>query len=416
MTRRWILACLVCAICLFSIGMLKPFSEQEDKTDGLKSGRERHGSEVLRLAEKGMLEGQSFRLNGLTIEDIRTEWGEPSKSLFEAGSFYDDYPKHHIVIGYNRAGVFELRSMHPELNELSGALVLSELGPPTEIRQTKRNSQYIYRAGEYEWSILLDQRNDRIMQQAVYSRTQKEKGEYFLDIKGDSSSLTESARNRMDKWRREMLPIIERHPFSVTANGENVKQVALSFDDGPDQHVTDEIMEILREYGVPGNFFFLGSQAALYPRIVEKAYRDGHLIASHSDEHIDLTTLTKEQMRMHIDRSSRQIEAIIGKSPNFFRPPYGATNTQLLKVLSEEEKQTVLWSLDTLDWSVHTAGEITENVKRYVRNGDIILMHSNAEQAITTEALREILDYLMEEGFEIVKLDDMLNREAYGKG
>ena len=413
MKGKWIVACLAVVLCLLPIMMSEPISEQEADLKQVESIKMRYDNHVLDLAEKGMLEGQPFHLSGLSIEDVINEWGEPSESLFEDGSFYASYPRRHIVIGYNRAGVFELRSEHPELQQLSGALILSELGPPAEIRQTKRHRQYIYRAGEYEWTILIDQEDDHILHQAVYNSIQKDRGEYLLEIKGDSSSLMESARIQMDKWRKEIRPFIEKHPFSISANGENLKQVALTFDDGPDERVTEEIIDILREYDVPGNFFFLGSQAALYPRIVQKAYLDGHLIASHSDEHLDLTTLTEEQMQVQIDRSSRQIESIIGKYPNFFRPPYGEINAKLLNILSNQGKHTVLWSIDTLDWSVHTAAEVSENVKRYVRNGDIILMHSNAEQAKTAQALREILDYLINRDFEIVKLDEMLNREAY---
>ena len=410
--KKWVCACLIGGLCLLSIRISVPFDSHEGKVVVTRDKSNPNLKLALELAEKGIMKGTPLRLGDI-YTDVIEGWGEPRDIRNKQGSYYASYPSKHISIGYNRFGVFELYTEHPDVQMLSTAMVLEALGAPAEVRQTKRQTKYIYRAGKYEFTILFDQATDRALSQSVYSSELKESGEYFLEVKGDSVSLTESTRNGMNKWRKEMAAFIQQYPLMLSSNGPNRKQVALTFDDGPDRTVTADILNILQQYNVKGNFFFLGSQAAAFPHIVQEAYLDGHLIGIHSFEHINLTTLNDEQMRIQIDESAHVIKSIIDKSPAIFRPPYGEMNDKLVTILLEEGWQMVLWSIDSLDWSLHTADEITENVKSYVRNGDIILLHSQTGREKTAEALPKILDYLLETGYEIVRIDEMLGIDAY---
>ena len=413
MKAKWVCVCLVGGLCILPIRMAVPTDIPDGKANISVREKKLDLSHRLVLAEKGVMAGVPISIGDLSIDQIFGEWGEPSGTSFEDGSYYAFYSSRQVSIGYNRAGVFELRNEAPEVQELSTSVVLAALGPPTEIRQTKRETIYIYRTGKHELNFLFDLETDRALYQSVYSSKLKERGEYFLEIKGDSSALTEPAQNGMNKWRKEMEAFIQQNPLSISSNGLNPKQVALTFDDGPDQSVTAEILHILDVYDVEANFFFLGSQAAAYPQIVQKAYNNGHLIANHSYDDVTLSDLTVEQWHTQIDESALEIKAIIGKTPAIFRPPYGEINGKMLSMLSANGRHTVVWSVDTLDWSVRTADEIAGNVIRYVRGGDIILMHSNAEQKKTAEALPKILDYLLSNGYEVVRIDDMLGVDAY---
>lgn len=413
MKGKWVCACLIGTLCLLPIRISVPFNHYDVHVDVSGIEQDLNQSLTLELAEKGVMNGVPIQLGDLYIEDVLAEWGEASETHNKDGSYYAAYPSRHMSIGYNRAGVFELRSLHPDVQKLSTAMVLAEFGAPAEVRKTKQQMMYIYRAGKNELTILFDQNTDRALYQAVYSSELKERGEYSLQIQGDSAALTESARSGMEKSRKEMETFIQQFPLSLSSNGPNRKQVALTFDEGPDKTVTAKILDILAHYQVQGNFFFLGSQAAAYPQIVQKAYHEGHLIASLSFDEVNLPVLTEAQMRMQIDRTAEEIESIIGESPAIFRPPNGELNEKLMAVVSDARMHTVLWSLDTLDWSVHTAEEIAGNVKRNVRNGDIILMHSHSGQEKTAEALPKVLDYLLLEGYEMVRIDEMLGVDAY---
>ncbi len=413
MKGKWVCACLIGGLCLLPIRMSVPFNNHDGHVNVSRREQGLDLGLTLELAEKGIMKGVPVRLGDMYRDDMIDGWGEAGETRQKDGSYFAAFPSRYMYIGYNKAGVFELRSEHPDVQKLSPAMVLAKLGNPAEIRKTKRETMYIYRVGKHELNILFDQETDRALYQAVYSSAIRERGEYFLEIEGDSLALTESDRNGMNKGRKEMEAFVQRFPLMLSANGPNRKQVALTFDDGPDQTVTAEILDTLQQYDVQGNFFFLGSQAAAYPQTVQKAYYDGHLIASLSYDFLNLTTLTEEQVRLQIEKAAHEIESIIGESPAIFRPPNGELNNQIIRILSDKDWHTVLWSIDTLDWSVHTADEIAGNVKHYVRNGDIILMHSHAEQKKTAEALPKILDFLLEDGYEVVRIDEMLGVDAY---
>jgi peptidoglycan-N-acetylglucosamine deacetylase len=107
------------------------------------------------------------------------------------------------------------------------------------------------------------------------------------------------------------------------------------------------------------------------------------------------------------------IQDVIGKRPALFKPPYGATNNFVLYSAQENNLKIVLWSIDTLDWSQKESVHIKENVLNNVRNGDIILMHSDGDKTETEKALPLIIEGLINKGFQIVTLDILINEAAY---
>jgi peptidoglycan-N-acetylglucosamine deacetylase len=177
--------------------------------------------------------------------------------------------------------------------------------------------------------------------------------------------------------------------------------------------VTPAIIDILARYNVKGNFFFVGEKVRLYPEIVKTAFDDGNLILSHSYYHNDLSNRGKEDITKDLVLTNDTIEDVIGKRPAMFRPPYGATNNSVISAAQENNMKIVLWSIDTLDWSQKESTHIKENVLNNVRNGDIILMHSDEDKTETEKALPLIIEGLINKGFQIVTLDMVINEAAY---
>ncbi|MCL6572605.1 MAG: polysaccharide deacetylase family protein [Bacillus sp. (in: Bacteria)] len=151
-------------------------------------------------------------------------------------------------------------------------------------------------------------------------------------------------------WRKQIVKF-SKGQENVYINGQNKKMVALTFDDGPDATTTSAVVDILEEYDVIGNFFFVGSNVEKYPGVVKNAYEKGHLILSHSYHHIDLAQLSREELQFEIVQGENAIEAIIDKRPAILRPPYGESNELVATVAKEMGYSIVLWSIDTLDWS-----------------------------------------------------------------
>ncbi|MEI2401198.1 polysaccharide deacetylase family protein, partial [Paenibacillus phytohabitans] len=176
------------------------------------------------------------------------------------------------------------------------------------------------------------------------------KREYLLDIKGESPFLEKKTVMSMQKWREEIIEFSKSQEH-VFINGPNKKQVALTFDDGPDSTVTSAVIGVLDQYGVKGNFFFLGSEAEKHPDVVKEADEKGHLVLSHSYHHVQLDQLGETEIRNEMEQAGHVIESIIGKEPAFIRTPYGSTNELVANVAKEQKYSIILWSIDSLDWA-----------------------------------------------------------------
>lgn len=247
---------------------------------------------------------------------------------------------------------------------------------------------------------------------ARFSVDRSWKNEYLLEIKGESPYLEKKTVTSMQKWREEIIEF-SKTKDNVYINGPNKKQVALTFDDGPDSTVTSAVIGVLDQYGVKGNFFFLGSEAEKHPEVVKEAYEKGHLVLSHSYHHVQLDQLSEHEVRNEIDQAGTAIEEIIGQAPALVRTPYGSTNELVAKIAKENNVSIILWSIDSLDWAQRSTDVITANVLSNIRNGDIILMHTDADEYDTYEVLPSIIEELQEQGYEIVDLETLLGLPAY---
>ncbi|MFS0864805.1 polysaccharide deacetylase family protein [Fredinandcohnia sp. 179-A 10B2 NHS] len=238
------------------------------------------------------------------------------------------------------------------------------------------------------------------------------KSDYLIDIKGESPYLSDGVRESMEQWRGEIVEFSKLNE-SVFINGKNEKKVALTFDDGPDDTVTSAVIGILDKYKVKGNFFFLGSEAEKQPEVVKEAFEKGHLVLSHSYNHVELTKLGKDEVNTEFKQAADVIESIIGQEPALMRPPYGSTNELVVEVAKDQGTNIVIWSIDSLDWAQRSTDVILSNSLDNIRNGDIILMHTDSDEYDTYEALPELIESLQDKGFEIVGLEELLGVPAY---
>lgn len=247
---------------------------------------------------------------------------------------------------------------------------------------------------------------------ARFSVDRSWKNEYLLEIIGESPYLEKKTVTSMKKWREEIIEFSKTQD-NVYINGPNKKQVALTFDDGPDSTVTSAVIGVLDQYGVKGNFFFLGSEAEKHPEVVKEAYEKGHLVLSHSYHHVQLDKLSEPEVRNEIEQAGTAIEEIIGQKPALVRTPYGSTNELVAEIAKEDNVSIILWSIDSLDWAQRSTDVISSNVLSNIRNGDIILMHTDADEYDTYEVLPSIIEELQEQGYEIVDLETLLGLPAY---
>ncbi|MFC3883992.1 polysaccharide deacetylase family protein [Bacillus songklensis] len=191
------------------------------------------------------------------------------------------------------------------------------------------------------------------------------------------------------------------------------KRIALTFDDGPDRIYTPQILDILREKGVPATFFVVGQQVKRFPELTQRIVREGHSIGNHTWSHPKLPKLTTSQVIQQVQSTQEEIERVTGMKSDLFRPPYGAYTAADIRVLDEHGYRSILWSVDTVDWSGLSAEEILSIVNRDKSPGGIILQHGfealNGELDGSVQALPKMIDQLREEGYEFVTVQTLLD-------
>jgi peptidoglycan-N-acetylglucosamine deacetylase len=189
------------------------------------------------------------------------------------------------------------------------------------------------------------------------------------------------------------------------------KKIALTFDDGPDERYTPEILNILRSYNIQAVFFCIGQKAGLNPGLIEKIDIEGHAIGSHSySHHFFFDLFSRQKMTEDLLKCEQILNSILKKKIRIFRPPYGVTNPTLAKTLKKFSYDIIGWSLKSRD-TVTGDADLLKRLKEKVRPGDIILLHDNRPQ--TAAVLEKFILYAIENNFKFERADRMLKIEPY---
>ncbi|MBO4406812.1 MAG: polysaccharide deacetylase family protein [Clostridia bacterium] len=200
-------------------------------------------------------------------------------------------------------------------------------------------------------------------------------------------------------------------PIYAVKLPEDEKKVALTFDAAWGNEDTGELIDILDRYGVKATFFVIGQWADKYPDSVRDLADAGHDVMNHSWDHPHFTKLSGPEMVKNADRASDRIFELTGVRPTLFRAPYGDYDAEVIRTMRAAGYVTIQWDVDSLDWKDLSAKEITDRVLSRVKSGSIVLFHNAAKH--TPEALPGIIEALKSEGYEIVKVDDMIYKSGY---
>ncbi len=201
--------------------------------------------------------------------------------------------------------------------------------------------------------------------------------------------------------------------FDVVCKAETKeKVVALSFDDGPVENYTPQILDILQQHKVPAAFFCIGHRVEKAPALTKQIHEEGHLIGNHSYSHHALFDLySSKKMSKDLDSADQAVIAAIGVRPLLFRPPYGVTNPMLGKAVARGIYTPVGWSIRSMDTVAKDADKLLAKVTKDVQPGDIFLFHDTC--AVTVKILPALIKQLKEKGFAFKRIDELLNVPAY---
>lgn len=192
----------------------------------------------------------------------------------------------------------------------------------------------------------------------------------------------------------------------AAASGFTEKLIAITFDDGPGAY-TAQLLDELAARDVKATFFVSGYRAANYPETLKRMVSEGHQLASHTQNHENLNTLSAAKIADEISRTQDYITAAGGDNPAYIRPPYGNANKT---VRAQAPSPLINWSVDPEDWKYHNADTVCSNILAGSYDGAIILVH-DIYQTSVNGALAAI-DKLLEQGYEFVTVRDLLLRRG----
>ena len=188
------------------------------------------------------------------------------------------------------------------------------------------------------------------------------------------------------------------------------KIAALTFDDGPHPEYTEEILDILAEYGVRATFFVVGECAEIYPDIVKRELAEGHEVENHTYSHLYFSKCGEREIEDDIEKAEDVMDDMSSYRFNFIRPPGGIITGSLDKFLREKSYDVVLWSVDTKDWTSPGVSSVVNAVMNNIRPGDIILMHDFVSgRSSTPDALRQIIPALIADGYDFVTVSELVS-------
>jgi peptidoglycan/xylan/chitin deacetylase (PgdA/CDA1 family) len=201
---------------------------------------------------------------------------------------------------------------------------------------------------------------------------------------------------------------LARTPF-VRLAGTQHRLIALTFDDGPGPY-TDGVIDALQRLGVPGTFFVVGSQIASFgAATLQRQAALGLPVGDHTQGHANLRFLPRAGQRAQIVAGARSIAAAGAPYPRLFRPPYGAYDQTTHALLRRRRMLSVLWSVDSEDYTKPGAATIARNVIGHARPGSIVLLHdAGGNRSETIAALPAIVRTLRREGYGFVTIPRLL--------
>ncbi len=206
-----------------------------------------------------------------------------------------------------------------------------------------------------------------------------------------------------------------RFPQALWSGPGDRRQLALTFDDGPDARDTPQLLEALARHQVSATFFQIGQRAEQQPALVRMVAAAGHQIAMHGYYHHPFPLQAPLALRAQLVRTQRLIAAASGRVPSSVRdvrPPYGVVTPATLAALTAWGYRPVMWSVVPFHW-LQPAEPTIEQTVRHASAGSVLVLHERLAGPPVAALVAAIVPRLLEAGFEFVSVDQMWRqREA----
>src|SRR6266850_2536377 len=205
--------------------------------------------------------------------------------------------------------------------------------------------------------------------------------------------------------------------FGIThwAGSKRDRVVALTFDDGPNEPYTSEVLSILSREHVRATFFLIGERVRREPGVAARIVAEGHVVGNHSDTHpFALALESPDRIQSELNRAETTIHDATEIYPHLFRPPQGLRSPWLMRVAQGDSLDTVTWDDSPVDWNRVTPQQLSDRVVSNAHPGSIILLHDGlnlapgTDRSVVVHGLTSVIERLRAKGYRFVTVPELL--------
>ena len=217
---------------------------------------------------------------------------------------------------------------------------------------------------------------------------------------------------------QSMAPEGQWYGRTFTGLARGSKQLALTYDDGPNDPHTMRLLEVLAKHNVKATFFLIGRYVRQRTDIARELAAAGHTTGNHTSTHALLALKSQAEIRRQLSDCRAALSDAIGEHSNLFRPPFGGRRPAVLRIARQLHLEPIMWSVTGYDWDAPPAEIIERKVTKQIRGGDVILLHDGdhrqmgADRSQTVLATDRLIDRYKTQGYEFVTIPEMMQRKS----
>jgi peptidoglycan/xylan/chitin deacetylase (PgdA/CDA1 family) len=213
---------------------------------------------------------------------------------------------------------------------------------------------------------------------------------------------------------QSMVPTAQWYGKTFTGLAAGSRELALTYDDGPNDRHTLRLLDVLARHGVRATFFLIGRYVRQRPDIVREISQAGHAIGNHTETHPLLIFKSEAEIRRELTECTAALGDAGVEVSDLFRPPFGGRRPAVLRIGRELGLVPVMWNVTGYDWNAPPAAVIERKVSKKIRGGDVILLHDGGHKQMGADRSQSVIatDHLITrykgDGFGFVTVAQML--------
>jgi peptidoglycan/xylan/chitin deacetylase (PgdA/CDA1 family) len=215
-----------------------------------------------------------------------------------------------------------------------------------------------------------------------------------------------------------MGPTSQLYGRNFTGLTRGTRQLALTYDDGPNDPHTGHLLDVLAKHNVRATFFLIGRYVAQRPDLVRRHVEFGNALGNHTWDHPNLIFSTSRSLQEQLAKTSEAIKDACGAAPRLFRPPFGVRRPGVFQTARALGMTPIMWNVTCYDWSAKSNETIERHAQRQINGGNVILLHDGghlgfgADRSWTVKATDNLIRKYKDEGYEFVTVPEMMKPES----